>query len=307
MKRLVVIIPTLNGGEPFRRLLASLKEQTYQPDKIIVIDSGSTDQTVPTAHDKECQVYEIAKSEFNHGATRQMGVELAGGAEFICFTTQDAVFAGMDAIEKIMACFDDPAVGGAYGRQLPASRSGLFAAHARLFNYPGTSLVKTLADAKTLGIKAAFFSNVFAVYRRNALLAVGGFPADVILGEDTYAAAKMLLTGWKIYYCAEAGVYHSHDYSIAEEFRRSFDTGVFHARQFWLLARFGKAEGEGLRFAKAEILFLLKERRRIQIPASIFRCMIKFFGYRCGRAEKVLPLWLKQRMSMYNAFWSKRH
>ncbi len=37
-------------------------------------------------------------------------------------------------------------------------------------------------------------------------MAVGGFPCDVIFGEDTVTAAKFLLAGWKIVYAAKAQV-----------------------------------------------------------------------------------------------------
>ena len=87
----------------------------------------------------------------------------------------------------------------------------------------------------SIGIKAAFLSNSFAAYRRSALESVGGFPSDTIFGEDTFAAAKMLLNGWKIAYSAEATVYHSHNLTFIEEFRRYFDIGVFHSREKWFM------------------------------------------------------------------------
>lgn len=39
----------------------------------------------------------------------------------------------------------------------------------------------------------------------------------------------MVLAGWYNAYCAEAKVYHSHNYTILQEVRRYFDTGAFHA------------------------------------------------------------------------------
>jgi rhamnosyltransferase len=59
-----------------------------------------------------------------------------------------------------------------------------------------------------LGIKSIFISNSFAAYRRSALLAVGGFRKDVIFGEDTVTAARLLLSGYQVAYSAQACVYH---------------------------------------------------------------------------------------------------
>lgn len=56
---------------------------------------------------------------------------------------------------------------------------------------------------------------------------MGGFPEDVIGSEDAYVAARMLLGGYAVRYATTAEVYHSHDYSVLEEFRRYFDIGVF--------------------------------------------------------------------------------
>ena len=103
------------------------------------------------------------------------------------------------------------------------------ASRARSFNYPATSRLKGLADAPELGIKVSFISDTFAAYRPAVLKEIGGFPTDVILGEDTYVASKMVLAGWLNAYVADAQVYHSHNYTIVREFKRYFDTGVFHA------------------------------------------------------------------------------
>lgn len=74
-----------------------------------------------------------------------------------------------------------------------------------------------------------------------------------------YVAAKMLKCGWKVAYCANATVYHSHNYSLLDEFRRYFDIGVFNAREPWVLAEFGVAESEGVKFIRSEFLFLFRK------------------------------------------------
>ena len=133
-------------------------------------------------------------------------------------------------------------------------------------------------------------------------MAVGGFPKDVIFGEDTITAAKLLLSGWKIAYAAEAQVYHSHDYTWSQDFRRYFDIGVLHAREPWLLEEFGGTGGEGSRFVGSELHYLWRNRRAY-IPSALIRSALKLLGYRLGRNENKLSLRWKQKLSMHHGFW----
>jgi hypothetical protein len=185
-----VCIPTLNAARNAGPLLAALHEQTLQPRRLLVVDSSSTDGTTEAFRAAGAQVHVIARADFNHGATRQLGVERLDDCDIVVFLTQDALPADARAIERLVAAFDDPAVAAAYGRQLPHPGAGPIEAHARLFNYPATGRVKTIDDRHTLGIKTVFLSNSFAAYRRADLQAAGGFPGHLIMGEDTYVAAR---------------------------------------------------------------------------------------------------------------------
>jgi len=296
-------IPTLNAEAYAASLIAALQSQSLQPDAVLVIDSGSDDGAVETFRAAEAIIHSIERHEFNHGGTRQLGVDMFPDADLIIFLTQDAIPADPHAFERLVRCFDDSTVGVAFGRQLPRPGAGHIEAHARLFNYPAASRVTTLDDRATMGIKTVFLSNSFAAYRRADLLAVGGFRSHLIMGEDTYVAAKMLLAGKKIAYCAEATVLHSHDYNLVEEFRRYFDAGVLHSREPWIRNYFGGAENEGLRFVKSELKYLLGHNPFL-IPSAIFRTILKFVGFRLGLREGRLPMAVKRRLSMQRAYWS---
>lgn len=300
--KIALCIPTLNAGTLAHLLSSAIRTQARQPDMLLVIDSGSNDGTLEVLKSIGARLYTIDRTEFNHGGTRQLAVEVVPDAEIIVFLTQDAILAYPKAFENLLACFDDPKVGAAYGRQLPRKDANPIEAHARLFNYPPVSQVKSMADAPRLGIKTAFISNSFAAYRRTALMAVGGFPSNTILCEDIYIAAKMLMDGWKIAYCAEAQVYHSHDYGYIEEFKRYFDIGIFHSHEPWIRQRFGQAEGEGMRYLRSELKYLLTEKP-ILIPSAIFRTILKLLGYKLGSGEKYIPVWLKRRISMHPLYW----
>jgi len=302
MKKLLCI-PTLNPGDQAMSLIRSLRTQTVQPDEILIIDSGSTDGSRDLFSEYATRIHIISKNTFNHGATRQLGVAMAPDAEIIIFMTQDSLPVSVDAIKSLVACFADPKVGAVCGRQLPHLNASPIASHARLFNYVGESSTKTRDDIPRLGIKAAFISNSFAAYRRTALMDVGGFPLDVIFGEDTYVASKMLQAGWSLAYSAEASCYHSHNYGFVEEFNRYFDIGVFHTREKWFIASLGKPEGEGKKFVYSETLYLVRHAPWL-IPSAIIRTGLKLLGYKLGQKEQNIPLWLKRKLSMNKGYWN---
>jgi rhamnosyltransferase len=295
-------IPTLNAGPHAAKLAAAIVEQTLRPDIFLVIDSGSGDDTVESFKMAGARIYSIDGREFNHGGTRQTAVEMLADADLIVFLTQDAVPDTKDAFERLVACFDDPGVAAAYGRQVPRTGAGSLEAHARLFNYPAESRVRSLADRQAFGIKTAFISNSFAAWRRADLMRIGGFPQKLIMGEDTCSAGLLLLAGKKIAYCADAVVRHSHNYSFVEEFRRYFDTGVLHAREAWIQEQFGGPGGEGLRFLMSELGYLWRKDRRLLLSA-IVRTAFKLAGYRLGLYERILPLAFKRQLSMLRTFW----
>ncbi|WP_158944645.1 glycosyltransferase family 2 protein [Granulicella sp. S190] len=296
-----VVVPTLNAANDWPRL-TSLLVGSIAADRVLILDSSSTDQTANLAAAAGFRVHAIPRSEFNHGGTRQLAVELLPDAEILVFLTQDVGLAQSDAISLLLQAFVDPAVAAAFGRQLPRREGTPSEAHARVFNYPAQSSVRTLASREQLGFKAIFISNSFAAYRRDALMAVGGFPGEVIFGEDTITAAKLLLAGWKIAYVAEAKVYHSHSYTWMQEFRRYFDIGVLHHRESWILHEFGGAGGEGGRFVRSELHALWPTHWWL-IPSTLVHTVAKLVGYRLGRMESRLSVRWKRRLSMNRQFW----
>jgi rhamnosyltransferase len=302
----ILVCPTLNPGHDFAKWVEALKIQDLNLDKVLIIDSGSNDQTVHLALHEGLDVLEINKTEFNHGATRQRAVEENNSYDVVIFLTQDAILTDAGAIRKIVDRFRNEKVAAVCGRQLPRPRAGKIESHARLFNYPEASFFRTFSDKNKYGVKAAFLSNSFSAYRVSALNEIGGFPCNVIFGEDMYVAARLLKAGYEIAYAADACVWHSHDYTISQEFKRYFDLGVFHAREPWIIKEFGKAEGEGFRFVSSELRYLLKHAFW-RIPEAIFRTALKYTAYRLGLMEARMPLSVKKHLSMSPSYFNSSY
>lgn len=304
MRQIIVILPVYRPDVRFHQCLVALRQQTGVDFLLHVIVTGDLpEEFLPDlAALPRVRVARIAPSAFNHGGTRSAAAQAYGQEALFVYLTQDAVLAAPTALSRLAAAFREPQIGCAYGRQLPHADASPLARFSRAFNYGAHSHVRCFADRARYGMKTAFLFNSFAAYRGEALAAVGWFPGETILCEDMYAAAKMLLAGWQVAYVAEAAVYHSHDYTLPQEARRYFDLGVFHARERWIQQTFGKAEGEGLRFVREEVRYLLREAPQLLLPMFL-RDGAKFAAYRLGMLERYLPLCLKRRLSMTKSFW----
>jgi rhamnosyltransferase len=275
-------IPTLNAGNTWGEVVSALRAQKVQPSEVLVLDSSSTDATADLAKQNGCRVVSIPREEFRHGGARQHAAESAFGADVLAYLTQDSILADSNALGRLTAAFEDPSIGAAYGRQLPRPGASPIEAHARLFNYPPVSAIRSLESIAAMGFRAIFFSNSFGAYRRTALEQAGGFPRELNFGEDTVVAARLLQDGWRIAYVAEAQAYHSHAYSCREEFRRYYEIGRLHGNEPWLLRDFGKASGEGRRFVISEIQYLSRHAPWM-IPEAMLRTGLKYVGYKRGR------------------------
>lgn len=299
-----IIVPVRNGGARWREAAAALRAALPDPSLVAVVDSGSDDGSDRIATQSGFELERIDPRAFNHGRTRQAAVDrFCDGRDFVIFLTHDAVLEGRESLAELLGAFSDPQVGTAYGRQLPHLQAGPFEAHMVLFNYGAVSETRSLSDASRLGIKAAYISNSFGAYRLSALRACGGFPHHLILGEDTCVAVKMLLAGWRVRYCANARVRHSHAYTVAQETQRYFDFGVLHAQLPELMERFGAAEGEGARFVVSELRYMAAHAPHL-LPAVLVRNSAKYAGYRLGRNFRILPRSLCRRLSMTKVFWN---
>ena len=301
----VLCVQTCNAGNQWQDWITAYQSQSLKADKVIVIDSSSSDNTVKLAEEAGFSVYSIPQSIFNHGRTRNQAVEFGKSfTDVVVFMTQDAILASPDSLANLLSPFVDSKVAAVCGRQLPHHNATMLATHARYFNYPPESKVKSQVDIPTLGIKAAFMSNSFAAYRLSVFEELGGFPDNTILAEDMYLTAKMILSGYKVAYCAEATVFHSHNYTLKQEFQRYFDTGVFQQEQQWIQQKFGRVASEGKRFVLSELKFL-SIKSPLLIPKAILSTLAKLIGFKLGYYYYMLPYKWCKALSMHKGYWDK--
>jgi rhamnosyltransferase len=275
-----LIIPTLNAGTHMEHLLSMLSSQDTKASEIIIIDSSSEDNTVQIARRFGATTMVIPRKDFNHGRTRNVAALHARG-EILVFMTQDALPSHKTLLGTLTAPLRSVDVAATYGRQIPRSDASPLEKFIRQFNYPDMPMTKAKSDIQRYGIKTFFLSNVCSAVKKDAFLRVGMFPEGVRANEDMILAAKLILNGHTIAYVPDAEVMHSHCFSLFKQFRRYYNIGSSLKNNRWIL-NYAGAEGEGLRFIKEQVLFVLKGRRYRWIPYIALESMVKYAGYRMG-------------------------
>lgn len=279
-----VVIPTLNAGNDLDPLLTVLEKQTVPPSEILVIDSASEDDTVSVAGKHSLvRVHGIDRKDFNHGETRDKAFSLVSG-EIVVFMTQDAVPASDLLLEKLTVPLKEARTVAAYGRQLPKSSASAREKLVRTFNYPEKSERHTKADLPKRGIKTFFLSDVCAAYRRKEFIQLGGFEHDVMTNEDMFFAARAIRAGYTVAYAADAEVYHSHDFSLGEQYRRNRLQGYEIERHRELLGNTSSSR-EGVAMLKRVSGLLLKQGRIFSIFGLVADCAARYLGSRAGKKE----------------------
>ncbi len=276
-----VIIPTLNAEATIEPLLSALEKQSLPPEEIIVVDSSSTDQTAEIIRrHSSARLISIPRETFNHGGTRDTAAREAGG-DVLLFMTQDAIPVNERLIEIFThALGDHPQAAAAYARQIPAAVARPREKMVRSFSYPEKSEVH---DRETsLGLRTFYLSNVCAAYRKETYLALGGFETDLRTNEDMLFAAKAIKAGYQILYTAEAEVIHSHDLSLAEQYRRNRLQGYELARHRELLGN-DSPVSSGKSMLIHVTKGLLKEGHVFSWIGFGMDCIARYAGNRAGK------------------------
>jgi rhamnosyltransferase len=300
--RVSVIIPTCQAGEELARLLQRLREQRLPPREIIVIDSASTDRTVEIARSAGCLVESIDRVEFGHGRTRNRAARGAS-ADVLVFLTQDALPTDGEFLARLVAPIASGEASASYARQVPRDDADDCERLLREFNYPSQGRLKTPGDLAEDGMGAIFLSNVAAAYHARTFHALGGFREDVIMNEDMLLCATLLRSGRSVAYRADATVYHSHRYTLAEHFRRYFDIGVFFSTNADDLARV-RCTGRGMRLVWMQLRRLLGRGRLRSAGAALAQAAARFAGYHVGRRHRLIPRRWQPRLSLHPSHWS---
>lgn len=274
-----ILMPTRQGAHHLPYSLPPLLASPLHP-RVLVIDSSSTDGTPHLARTLGAEVIVIPLEEFNHGTTRERGRRYLN-TEIIIMITQDAYVASPHTLVQLVEPLLREQASIAYARQLPHVGASPLAVFARTFNYPDYSHIRRWRDFSIYGTYTFFCSNACAAYCSAALDEIGGFPATPF-GEDAIVTAQLLRRHHAIAYVSEAHVYHSHDYTLREEFQRHFLMALGREPYRKLLGT-GKEESKRGKTYLKELLLTLSKSAPFLIPYALLQTAVKWLGYRLGQ------------------------
>lgn len=299
------VIPAYKPGRDLRELVEKLLDQTVRLGRIIIINTDreyfdEKEYLIAPA----VEVVHITRHEFDHAGTRDMGLRMSD-ADYVLFMTMDAIPKDNYLVEKLLSGFrraDNIAV--SYARQLPKKDCNRIEQITREFNYPAQSRVQTSDDIKELGIKAYFCSDVCAMYDTSIYRSLGGFKAPAIFNEDMVYAAGALDAGYAVSYCADALVYHSHNYTGRQYYRRNFDLGVSQADHPEIFERFN-VKGTGMQLVRKSLAQICRRGTPADIIRLVYYSGMKYLGFRKGKNYHKLSLKSCLKHTSDKEYWNR--
>jgi rhamnosyltransferase len=302
-----IVIPVKDGGAVFERCLEGIRSQNVAEDvEIVIVDSGSTDGSAGAARARDARVHEIPAGQFSHGGSRNLGARLARG-ETLVFLSQDALPVDDAWLSRLVGPLREGRdIAGVYGRQLPHADARPPERYFLDFLYGSGARRQRASGVEELTMETTMFSNVNAAML-HVIWERFPFVEDIIMSEDQDWSRRVLLAGYSIAYEPTAAVRHSHNYSLAEAFRRFFDSGVS-AEHAYLAGRRESARvlrSAALRYARGEVMWLWRSRQRRWIPYAALYEGLKMVGLLLGANHRRLPRWVKRRLSALPDYWNR--
>ena len=210
-----IIVRSFNEGWALRETLPSLAAQNYSNWELIVIDSGSTDGSVELIRAaKPRHFVQIKPHEYNPSRVMNHGMKLAQSG--ICiFVNADATPQGNNWLRPLVAELFDPQTAAVFGRQIPR---------------PDCRAVYQLDYERCFGPQREsagwehFFSMASSGVRKD-IWAQRGFLETLQYSEDDEYTRWCKAQGYRVAYCPESVVMHSHNYTPDQAARRSYGEG----------------------------------------------------------------------------------
>ncbi len=224
--KLSIICPLYNAENDFLGLNKSLKKQeNVSIVEIKYILTESSDRTEDLLKMNDVPYEKIKKKDFSHSLTREKAALSAKG-DILVFLTQDVIIKSDKFLAKLVAPIVSGEAEATYGRQKTKYEN--IEKYTREHNYPAKSSLVSKKDLDKLGLKTFFFSDAAGAVDAKTFKKLGGYDGkDLPISEDMYFAYKLIMSGGKIKYVADAVVYHSHKFTFKELYNRYKLTGEF--------------------------------------------------------------------------------
>ena len=207
-----IILRSYNEAWALKETLPALRAQEYRNWELLVIDSGSTDGSPDLIRQFQPRHFkEIKPQEYNPSRVMNWGMQMAR-SDYGIFLNADATPQGSNWLRPLVTQLFDPKVAAVFGRQIPRPDcQAVFACdYDRCF---GENRESTTWDH--------FFSMVSSGLRKD-IWSQRGFLEKLQYAEDDEYTRWAKDHGYQIVYVPESVVMHSHNYTPAQAYKRSF-------------------------------------------------------------------------------------
>jgi len=205
-----IIIRTLNEEKYLDQLLFGIKKQKAAPEhEIIVIDSGSTDNTLLIASKYNCKILHITKEDYSFGKSLNQASDHASG-KYLVFISGHCIPKNDDWLKLLIDPLRNGSVDYSYGRQLGG---------ADTYWSEKQILLKYFPDHDKIPQSGFYCNNANSAILR-AKWEKFKFDEQLTGLEDLALAKKLYLEGSNIGYVAQAEVYHLHHENWSQVKRR---------------------------------------------------------------------------------------
>jgi len=194
-----IVIRALNEGNHIGKLLYGLQQQTKLPDEIILVDSGSTDDTLLIASSYDVLIEKISKDQFTFGRALNIGCRKAS-KEILIFLSAHVYPAHKDWLLNIIKPFENEFVACSYGKQRGNS----------LTKFSENQLFLSLFPESQQDVRTKYFCNNANCAIRKKDWDKLNYDESLTGLEDLDWAKKQYMNGKKIVYVPEAKIIHVH-------------------------------------------------------------------------------------------------
>ena len=104
-----LVIRCLNEGKHIGRLLSGVTQQSVEDVELIVVDSGSTDDTLSIVSEYSVKLLTIAPEDFSFGRSLNLGCQ-AATKDIIAIASAHVYPTYKDWLEQLVSPFSDPEI-----------------------------------------------------------------------------------------------------------------------------------------------------------------------------------------------------
>ena len=274
-----IICPLYNAEKYIDKLNKSLlMQKDVTVNNIIYALTVTNDKTLDYLKENNCNYVLVAKKDFSHSLTRS-NIGLKSNADIISFVTQDVVIEDQYWLKKLIKPIEEGKVAASYSRQI--TKFNNIEKYTRESNYGPKSYIKSKEDIEKYKISTFFFSDAACSIKTSIYKELNAYDnKDLPTNEDMYFAYKLIMNDYKIMYCSDSIVYHSHNFTLKELYNRYKLTGLFFKQNSYLNKY--KTNHTGLNLAKYVLKRILEEKRIDLLIRFPFDMGARYIGMKVG-------------------------